>query len=155
MLGNCSLRGIAIAGSVLAFFSFLNNQPLSSPQCHPSTSVPFLFTPSNSPTVCRIKALREKTYSINQNSGKDRPSHGRAILRIIRVADHGVVIRFEEGADDREDYDGETGDDDAVRRKDGCQIRKSCGWDMRWKMRWGKGDRTMTMLALLLRRASW
>lgn len=55
-----------------------------------------------------------QTYDVDTNSRKYRGGNSSRVLRVVERAGHGVMVCFEEGADDREDYDGEAGYHDAV-----------------------------------------
>ena len=56
----------------------------------------------------------EGTYGVDDNSREDGGGDGGSVGGILGRAHQGVVVRFEEEADDGEDHDGECGHDDAV-----------------------------------------
>jgi hypothetical protein len=57
-----------------------------------------------------------ETHGIDDNGAEDRSSHSWSLTlrRILGRAHERVVVRFEEGANDRENHDCEDGDHDAV-----------------------------------------
>ena len=55
------------------------------------------------------------SYSVNYYRAKDGRRHSLAVFGVLGRAHDDVVADGEHAADGAEDYDGEDGDDDAVR----------------------------------------
>ena len=66
-----------------------------------------------SPGRCPGESL--VTYAVYHHRAENRGCYSLPVFWILARAHHGVVAAGEHAADGREDYDGEDGDDDAVK----------------------------------------